>query len=60
MQVIHEEHSTLLVLTHIVERTMVRFIGRNQAILVSLQDYRLHVIVVLDCTLHKLILVLRK
>ena len=60
MQVVSKENGTLLVLTYIVNGTMVAFVRRNQAILVALENHRLHAIVVLDSILHKLVVITRK
>ena len=60
MQVVSKENGTLLVLTYIVNGTVVAFVWRNQAILVAIENHRLHAIVVLDCILHKLVVITRK
>ena len=60
MQVVCKENGTLLVLTYIVNGTMVAFVRRNQALLVALENHRLHAIVVLDSILHKLVVITRK
>ena len=60
MQVVSKENGTLLVLTYIVNGTVVAFLWRNQAILVTLKNLRLHAIVVLDCILHKLVVISSK
>ena len=60
MQVVCKENGTLLVLTYIVNGTVVAFVRRNQAILVALKNHRLHAIVVLDSILHKLVVITRK
>ena len=60
MQVVCKENGTLLVLTNIVNGTVVAFVWRNQTILVALENHRLHVIVVLDSILHKLVVITRK
>ena len=60
MQVVSKENGTLLVLTYIVNGTVVAFVWRNQAILVALKNHRLHAIVVLDCILHKLVVISSK
>ena len=52
--------AVLLVLTYIVNGTVVAFVWRNQAILVALKNHRLHAIVVLDCILHKLVVISSK
>ena len=57
MQVVSKENGTLLVLTNIVNGTVVAFVWRNQAILVALKNHRLHAIVVLDSILHKLVVI---
>ena len=59
-QVVSKENGTLLVLTYIVNGTMVAFVRRNQAILVALENHRLHAIVVLYSILHKLVVITRK
>ena len=60
MQVVSKENGTLLVLTYIVNGTVVAFVWRNQAILVALENHRLHAIVVLNSILHKLVVITRK
>ena len=60
MQVVSKENGTLLVLTYIVNGTVVAFVWRNQAILVALENHRLHAIVVLNSILHKLVFITRK
>ena len=60
MQVVSKENGTLLVLTYIVNGTVVAFVWRNLAILVALKNHRLHAIVVLDSILHKLVFITRK
>ena len=60
MQVVSKENGTLLVLTYIVNGTVVAFVWRNQAILVAIKNHRLHAIVVLDSILHKLVVITRK
>ena len=60
MQVVSKENGTLLVLTYIVNGTVVAFVWRNQAILVALENNRLHAIIVLDSILQKLVFITRK
>ena len=60
MQVVSKENGTLLVLTYIVNGTVVAFVWRNQAILVALENHRLHAIIVLNSILHKLLVITRK
>ena len=60
MQVVGEEHRTLLVLADIIDGAMAALVGRHKAILVALQNHRRHAVVVLYCLLHKLIVVSRE
>ena len=58
MQVVSKENGTLLVLTYIVNGTVVAFVWRNQAILVTFENHRFHAVIVLDGVLNELIVIL--
>ena len=60
MQVVGEEHGTLLVLADIIDGAVAALVGRNQAILVAIENHRLHVVIVFHSLLHKLIVVSRE
>ena len=60
MQVVGKEYGTLLVFAYLVDGAVAALVWRNQAILVALKNHRLHVVVVLYCLLHKLIVVSRE
>ena len=60
MQVVGEEHCTLLVLADLIDGSVVAFVWRNQAILVAIENHRLHVVIVFHSLLHKPIVVSRE
>ena len=60
MQVVGEEPGTLLVLADIIDGAVAAIVRRNQAILVAIENHRLHVVIVFHSLLHKLIVVSRE
>ena len=60
MQVVGKKYGTLLVLAYIVDGAVATLVWRNQTILIAIENHRLHIVVVLYCLLHKLIVVSRE
>ena len=60
MQVVGEEHRTLLVLANVVDGAVAALVRRNKTILVAFENHRFHAVIVLDSLLHKLVVVGRK